>query len=161
MNDVIAVKSMSGAREAGLKVVTGSLEESRGSARVFIRVIYCLIVLAVVSLEVVTLVTGYRKKAVTDQVAAPQASQQACPSSSKTDVNRCMVKKAGILVRTEPSINPKEFKFCWVRPEGSIIESKWLGPDLLQIKSGGDDFEIQYKWMRESDLAGGKCPNKF
>lgn len=89
------------------------------------------------------------------------SQQQACPSSSKTDVNRCMITKAGILVKSEPSIDPKEFEFCWVRPEGSTIESKWLGPDLLQIKSGGDDFQIEYKWIRKSDLVSGKCPNRF
>jgi len=159
MSDVIAVKSMNDARETGLKVVTGSLEESRRSARIFIRVIYCLIVLAVVSFEMVTLVTEYRGKADTDQTAT-RVPQQTCPPS-RTDVNRCMVTKAGVLVRTEPSINPAEFQFCWVRPEGSIIESKWLGPDLLQIKSGGDDFQIQYKWIRKSDLVDGKCPNSF
>lgn len=161
MSDVTAVQSMANARETGLKVVTGSLEESRKSARIFIRAIYCLIVLGFVSFEVVTLVTEHRKEETARQAAAPRMSQQSCPSSSKTGVNRCMITKAGILVKSEPSINPDEFKFCWVQPEGSIIESKWLGPDLLQIKSGGDDFQIKYKWIRKSDLVDGKCPASY
>ncbi|MEK6849046.1 MAG: hypothetical protein AABY01_00585 [Nanoarchaeota archaeon] len=102
---------------------------------------------------------GWLEKPVQHPVG--QSLQQTCPSSNETDINRCMITKAGVLVKSEPSINPREFEFCWVRPEGSIIESKWLGPDLLQIKSGGDDFQIEYKWMRKSDLVGGKCPNKF
>lgn len=72
MNDVIAVKSMTDARETGLKVVTGSLEESRKSARIFTRAIYCLIVLVFVSFEVVTLVTEHRKEAIARQTIAPQ-----------------------------------------------------------------------------------------
>jgi len=87
--------------------------------------------------------------------------QQTCPSSSKTDVNRCLITKVGVMVETEQSVNPAEFKFCWVRPEGSLIESKWLGLDLLQIKSGGDDFQIEYKWVKKFALVDGKCPNKF
>lgn len=94
----------------------------------------------------------------TSQQQQPRAS---CPSSSKTDVNQCMITKAGILVKSEPSINPEEFEFCWVRPEGSIIESKWLGPDLLQIKSKGGTFPLEYKWIRKSVLINGNCPNRF
>lgn len=77
MNDVIAVKSMADAKETGLKVVMGSLEESRKSARIFIRVIYCFIVLAVVSFETVALVTEHRKETIARQNEAPQVSQYA------------------------------------------------------------------------------------
>ena len=149
MSDITAVKNMADARETGLKVVMGSLDESRKSARIFSRVIYCLIVLAIVSLEVVTLVTEHRKEEATRQTTAPPQAQQIAPRSREcTSENPC-----ALTVQSNGSTETVQGK-----PDRGVCfdPSYWANLPLLgyHITYGG--VEKKYECTREDVLAG-KC----
>ncbi len=96
-----------------------------------------------------------------EKTPSTQAQQQTCPQSKSTDVHQCMVTESGIQIMTGESINPDEFQFCGIQPEGRLIEFKWLSPSTLLVKSKNGTFLFDYKWVSKSVLLDGKCPNRF
>lgn len=96
-----------------------------------------------------------------ERVQATIPQEQTCPQSNTGHVRQCMVTESGVLIMTEESVNPGEFEFCYVRPEGTQIQSKWLGPSTLRVESKNGSFPLEYKWIRKSVLVDGKCPDRF